>query len=647
MLVSGCGGSSDSGQSNPPGPIDGGGPVIVETAPLNIDQDNYDAVVSYAYSIPESMLEIGQLVAELAEDFSTLQEGSVAEVCQNGGSQSFIFSDNDNDNTFSQQDRMQIDFSNCSDETLDSVIDGRIDIILQQKSDDITHYLSSVDIAVIDGDVSFDFSSALNVTVSQTGQTLALRVYDDNGPTLLSILGFEETIESFSVLKTIEAQFNQYEIGFQFDMSSEVLDGRFFCATSVEMKGAVYALPGSYSIDCQGENDFTITAEQTTSVFDAFVNVPFTDGHRENIYFSQNNYIEGSLMSLINLGSNVNLDFAFADEVEQITFDDIGQVSQIVVDKNNHIAYVAGMVFGGDYEGKLYKVNLSDMSVAETIALAGRVHRMDMSDDGQLLYIIELEAGAGRVNSNVAIYDTATLALQTNVDIVADLLAETIFINPDYIDIKSLPGGDGRWVIQIENDGIFEVVMAVYSGGELLENSVITRPTSASVSYSSFYVENQHSLIVMDTQAFSREVTLSRVEITDNGLTQTLQSTFSYQNDLSGLNDSEYYQIQFNHDGKLYIDNGFVVNAEDLSLSHHLPLGRPALSTELGRVYDLKSRTGQIDAFSLATGSQLFSSEHFENPFSRRAYTIVNGGPGYVVLASEDFLLRVGKTLLP
>ena len=647
VLLAACGGSTGSDEG--PGIDDnGGGSTTVELQPLNIDETNYDGVLSYAYSIPDSMLQIGQLVAELASDYSLQEQTSFSEICENGGNQTFTLVDNNGDGLLSELDSLQLNFSNCGNELLDTVVDGQIDVLLLEQNTEITRYQSGIDIDISDEDISFAFSGNIKVDVTETDQNLNLHVYNNVDPTVLSLLGFEEKIESFSVYKTIATADHQYSIGFTFDMVSEILEGRFSCTTLIEMTGTVNALPVSYNFDCHGENSFDVTTTNTNGAgIETFVNVPFADGHHEIIHFSQENYFDGSLVADLNLGGNVDVDFdfSFAEDVAQLTFDDMGQTSGIAVDKENHVAFVAGMVFDEDHDGVLYKVNLADMSVISAIDLDGRVHRMSLSDNGQQLYIIELQPGAGSVNPNVAIYDTSTLVREYNVNIENELLPDAIIVNQHYIDIQPLPGSADNWVVQIAGQGSNEAVVALYSADELIESSVTTRSTNPSVGYSSLYVESQTSIIIMETNVFAKEISLSRLQIVEGSLIPTAESTITYLSGVVGLNESDSYQIQFSHEDKIYIDNGFVINVNDLSFSHRLPVNRPALSVELGRIFDLNSE--EITAFSLFDGSQLFSSDSYERPWSNRGYTTVNGGPGYMVMASNNFVLRVGKTLLP
>jgi len=627
ISISSCGGGGSEDKESPPNNSQQANGLI-------IDLDNYDLVLAYGYAVPESMLQIGQLVEKSLFEFRQQDNDIYISSCENGGQLEVNLEDADSNGILSAMDNLTLNFVDCYSPSVLQSIQGSIDLVVDSISDSESQYSIAADLDVYDAESSVSLAAtSLNITFSKLIDSEVLQVSGTGDDTTLTIEGFAEQLGDFSVEKTVEKQTKEYRVDFNFSVDSSILDDDFSCSSTSPFHGYIYSLPLDYNFECEAENNIVVNniAGDSPETFDTEVRINLINGVGETIFFNHDEYIEGTLQ----------IPFAF-DLIEYVTDAievqlDMGHVSSIQVDKQNNIAYLAAMVFHEESQGKIFKLNLSDMSVLEEIELPERVHRFKLSSDGSKLYLTQDTPNNWKV---VEIYNTLDLSLETSVDI--DTLGFNQFAS-DSIDITPLEGNSDRWVYYFYSFPNSYVLL--FEGTSLLDS--VTSENRDSIIYGSGFSSQSDRLFTMEiTGNADRKATFTEFSIANNEIVLSQKSDFVHSSDIGGLSNSQYYQIRFEYEGQLYTDAGLVVSTSDLSLSLDANINKPALSEELGRVYDLNG-VPEIKSFSLDQLNELSSLNSYEKPFSRHDYIVEDGNTGFIVLASGNMVYRVGKSLLP
>jgi len=622
VTVNGCGGGANKPDDEPE-----------PDASLEIGQHNYDVVVAYGYAVPESMLQIGQMVESHVAIFTQQQSSIYTGVCSNGGQFEISHEDIDVDGKLSNSDKLSIAFSDCYNDIVESNVRGNINLVIANTIEDNSQYNASISIEIFDNEGTVGLSTEqLAITFEILADREVLTVASAGRPTNLNIDNIAETITAYSIDKTILKQSKEYRINYSFAIDSSALDGEFSCNSLTGFHGYIYSLPLDYDFQCTGKNRISVTnlAGDQPQAYDTDVTINHLDGSTETIGINQDNYMDGSLYSPF---SSAQVDYIH--NVIEAELPDMGHASFIRVDKQSNIAYLAAMVFGKEYQGIIYKLDLADLGVVETVTLTNRIHRMKLSNDGQKLYVIEEDS------KFVRIYNTDNLNDVTSIDMEA--LGVTGYVSATHIDITPLPSSPSQWLYYYKNSTDSNVLLL--DGSNLIDSMAVAN--SVGTLFGSVFAESDGRFYFMQlTGNMDRQVTINEYAIASNEISLIQQADFNHNTDISGLSDSQYYQIRFLYGGDIYIDGGFVVSAEDLGLKTESGINKPALSEMLGRVYDLNG-IPEIKAYSIGDLAELSSMNGFEKPWSRRGYIVEDGNTGFIIMASSDKVYRVGKLLLP
>ncbi|PCI72894.1 MAG: hypothetical protein COB38_02860 [Gammaproteobacteria bacterium] len=625
-LLLSCGGGGGGGQQPE---------LVEESTSFEIDSLNYDLVVSYGYAVPESMLQIGHLVENSVFEFSQQADSIFTIQCDNGGQLEINHEDLDLDSTLSASDNLTLNFADCYSEIITDNVEGSITLVINKLSATESQYTAEIEVDIYGMESSINLTSQnLNIVFKTLSDSEVLQVSNDRNVTILTAENISEQIGVFSVVKTVYQETKQYSTNFSFSVDSTVLGGEFTCDSKLPFHGYIYSLPLDYSFECSAENKIAIfnQPDDTPETYDTQVTITLVGGSSETIFINHDNYIEGSLLSPF---SSDLIDY-ISDVIE--TELDMGHVSAIKVDKQNNIAYLAGMLFNGENQGKIFKLDLTDLSVLAEIELKERVHRIKLSSDNSKLFVIEDSSDQRKI---VNIYDTQNLSKIISIDLSELGVSQTVSKNK--VDIVSLTSSEDRWIYYYYS--FPNAYALLFEGTILLDTSIIENLSN--INFGSGFSNQSDSFITMEiTGNLENEAIFTEFRINDNKISMYQQSSFIHASDIQGLSDSQYYQIRFEYDGHLYTDAGFLVSIAELTLNKDSEINKPALGIELGRIYDLNA-VPEIKAFSSDQLSELSSLNGYEKPWSRRGYVIEDGNAGFIILASGNKVYRVGKSLLP
>ncbi|MCS5593467.1 MAG: hypothetical protein NZ730_02715 [Porticoccaceae bacterium] len=623
LLVS-CGGTTQPPPPPPPPPID---------RSLEITSFNYDVAVAYGYGIPESMLQIAQLIENYVSIFNQQASSTFSENCDNGGQVEINHEDVDFDGILSASDKLNLSFSDCYHNIIDDSVGGTITLELTSFTNNSGQYNADIHIEIYDDESTVLLTNQqLLVSFSTTEMVEKLSIASDNSATTFQFDGLTEIVQTLWVEKLINLDTKQYSTAFNFFVDSSALDAEFSCHSVSPFIGYIYSLPLQYNFECSGKNTISIInqSDDIPQTYDTDVRINNLDGTTETISINHDNYIEGSLYKPFSSGY-----VEFISDVIEATLPELGHASFIRVDKQTNTAYLGGMVFNQSYQGVLYKLDLADLSVIESITLTDRIHRMRLSADASKLYIIE------EGSKSVTIYDTADLTISGLIDIEALGLTEPFSIN--HIDIVPIAETPDQWIYYYKSSGFSHTIL--FDGVNFVDSIAVEN--NAGTIFGSLYNSAANTFHLMEvTSNAEREVHINKYQIIDNQIILSLQSNFQHTTNISGLSDSQYYQIRFVYDGHLYLDGGFVVALQGLTLFAETGINKPALSEVLGRIYDLNG-SPEIEAFSLDTLAPLSGLNGYEKPWSQGGYIIEDGNTGFIIMSSRDKVYRVGKSLLP
>ena len=626
LLISACGGGG--GGSEPTDP-----PPVVVNPLLEITLDNYDPVVAYGYAVPESMLQIGQMVESYVGLFQQQNQSIITEQCQNDGQVQLQLTDTDSSGDLTVNDNLTIRFTDCFNDIINSGVRGDIELLITSLDANTMASQAVIDLDTYDDEGSILFASQrINIRFDSNNTEETLTVSNGDASTTLSFEGFVEALPVHSVTKRIIKADQEYRVEFNFAAESSILDGDFSCQSASPFRGYISSLPLDYQFSCTGQNTVNVlnAVGDEPNPYDTQVTVNFVGGGSETIFFIQEQYIEGTLFSGF---SSVQADYL--NSIIDTELDGVGAVSEMLVDENADVIYAMGMAFGEAYQGIVVKLNESDLSVISSFTTPNRIQRMHLSADGAKLYVIE------QGSKSVTIYNTNDFNDTQFVNIPA--LLNTTFSKINHIDIVSSATNPEQWLYYIKISS--ESILMLFDGISLID-SHSTEITDSTYT-GSLYRADGNRFISMEVGSFSPfPVVLNEYSISNDTITHVQRSDLNHDGDIYSLFNDEYFRIRFENEGYLYADNGLIFNANDFTLVADIDIYKPASGVILGRLYDLRARGEDITAYSLSSLQQL-ANNGFEMPWSSSGYISDDGADGYILMAAGNRLYRVGKGLLP
>lgn len=264
--ISACGGSSSAPKTEPSPPVSSTPVTTLPSAPevltemVTIDENTAGLIVPYSVSVPESMLQLADLVVselELSGQSELTSQSFIS--CKNGGGTSVDFRDNNADGHFNQGDEIMLAFQNCESASLQSNLNGGATITLDTMTAtastlEVDWNITSVDLER--NTVGIQGTTEMHYAFADASESLSVNV-DSNG-LMLTIDDAYEIYKSLSVTKSMNSQFN-YSIAFDFEISSQLLGGVLTCQSDTPMSGVINALPYEMSVACNGAGNGAVT----------------------------------------------------------------------------------------------------------------------------------------------------------------------------------------------------------------------------------------------------------------------------------------------------------------------------------------------------------------------------------------------------
>lgn len=515
VALSACGGGGGSSSTTPttptPSPTTPTTPATPApstptplTQEVNVNVDTAGLIIPYSVSAPESFLQLADLiVSELAlSGQSELSSQSFID-CNNGGGASVDFRDNNNDTTYNEGDEVALDFQGCLSTSLMSRFDGTATITLNSVAPgtselQVNWHGSTSD--SLGNSVAIEGDMQVSYALSDTHE--ALSVTTQSNEMVLQLENSYEIYESLSVTKTVSSTFN-YDIAFDFVVSSELLGGVLTCASDVSMNGILHALPHEMSVVCNGAAggvvDIDMSYPDTYDAYnDADANVTTTAGEaltEESFLIAE--LLEGSV-------ANPILSFEYQKPEQQylqtLNLDADNKNFRDIISSNiNNTLYVHGITTD---ESQLYvsEIDADTMDVLRTAYYdfeEAYISNFELSRDEETAFLTISQNGRNR--TTLYAIDLATLELSEYADFT-DVIEQDVSVEASLITrLQQAENGDVYFTVADERRFTKTQKLVRISNGVLADVHILG--TSINPTY--IYLDNKEQLYLTDDRGLS------------------------------------------------------------------------------------------------------------------------------------------------
>ncbi len=253
----------------------GGGSSSPSEPAVDLSASNYGDAGAFTLAYMEATLQIGRMTELIVDEVAATNTFPSLKSCENGGTVQYDFIDNDQSGGPSSGDTIRMDFSDCFQEAVDTVVDGLVVIDLQPTNVMPTGYSgfsANVDIS----DATLDVDGSIAVTVHGS---LAVLFYENIHEQYLKVTpsgsqinynffdastNVDEVLTGLTVTQRLSNDEGRYELEMTARVNSELLEFTFDISTHSPLSGFFQTYPD--------EGELSITTSTSTSTLSLLPN---------------------------------------------------------------------------------------------------------------------------------------------------------------------------------------------------------------------------------------------------------------------------------------------------------------------------------------------------------------------------------------
>lgn len=270
ILLAGCGGGGGSSSSAPtPAPA----PAPAPTQSFNLQPVAEQASI-VTISVSESLIQISNSIDSFIKlPISDLNRNNLS--CSNGGLLSVGLTDTNSNSELDSGDRIQVRFSECYQDEFDDILDGTMDILVENVSSTREQFSGQVDLS----DVEFVQNSTTNLNGIVTfdfNLTPTERSYQISSANVVDLIMTNEHVLSFTntkVLRKVDFATGKYSVISEGQITHPELGGTYSFSQKEPWVGFLLELPHEGEMELKTSDSDVVTLKSNFVVNSELIDI--------------------------------------------------------------------------------------------------------------------------------------------------------------------------------------------------------------------------------------------------------------------------------------------------------------------------------------------------------------------------------------
>lgn len=652
LFVTACGGGGGAGSNPAPTPNPTPNPTPAPSVPneVVVDTNSSDKIASFSLSLPEAIMQVAHIVLSEVAIQSIVVNSNYQEVlCEGSGNVSVAWNDIDESQNISVTDTLLLTLTNCKNNINEDFIDGTINLEVLTKNDNSINYNAQVNLSSLNeiDNISTEITGEFSLNYDQLEGVESFYITSNNQNLVFEVNGLIEQIQQLTLQKSVDSYFH-YNVEYQVQVQSELLNGKLVCQTVEPIKGIINAFPYSMNVECNGANKGSVNlhmfkdenSPETDSYSfesDIIYNVfPSNGSNNQTFQVFSGDIVEGTLFQPI---KNNNLPEPLSPSIEALGLPFELGINGLVVNSSKNEAYLYGEI-SGKSKGALYIVNLNTMEISQSITTDYSINKLTYSNKNNLIY----SAGSTRTMPNTpSIYSFQ----QDDISIQSEISFENGISTPNenqknstHYPVKSMStnnNGDLYFIVEDDFSYFESKHMLIKIANNQVEKSIDLNVNNGA--NHAIFTLNKEGMLYVDEPVSG--FTQKQVTKYDGNLNLQEVKIFPHEN-LKNRGDSSLIQLVNNN--LLYTGNGSIFDWDsgeliaDFGYNNTHYLLNINIALEISETSEFQASNQTINIFSLSSYKIISSPIEYGQDIPT-----LNFSMSYLV--DDDYLLVINRTL--